>query len=292
MCKTFSNLDKRLTMSAKIRMVLQVFCCLRVMSAVSFVCGNTLSVWKTTTAIFYAASVSIAYLAFFRNSRSHILAIICATFFALEPHLLRWSATGMENSLVALAISCALLFHVIGERSGASNVTLGVILGILPGIRPEWLIFSGIYVCLTFYFRRDIAIQISVGAAAGLLAIVLLPLLLTGFALPQTASAKAIFLVQPLSLHGLSPIPLIIASGSSISALVILFSLGISKRLDHWCFATLGFVTDRPRRVPPYYQTISKCTIMRHILGMAFGRMIGFSPGCSAIGALMSGPWP
>jgi hypothetical protein len=39
-------------------------------------------------------------------------------------------------------------------------------------------------------------------------------------------------------------------------------------------------------------QTISKCTIMRHILGMAFGRMIGFSPGCSAIGALMSGPWP
>jgi hypothetical protein len=149
----------------------------------------------------------------------------------------------MENSLVALMLASTLMLHSTEEKLQSANVCLGLVLGLLPAVRPEWAIFSLIYVLLAFYYRREALVKISC-AAAGIWVVtsVLATYALTGFVVPQTASAKAIFLAQPLSVAGIAPIPAIVVSGSSVSIFVIAFCRDTSRRLQHWCIATVGFV--------------------------------------------------
>lgn len=213
------------------------------MTAVSGIFGTRIEVWKLATTIVYAAAIVLAFLAFKRTGAKAATAMICAALLGLEPHLLRWSGTGMENSLVACTLCALLLLHTAKPVGRAQNILFGLLLGLAGGVRPELFLFSGAYVGISLWTRRTGAKGMALGAVAGVLLVLGVTYILTGFALPQTSAAKAIFLAQPMRLSTLLPIPLIIASGSSVSLLVVARRIGKGGEFAHWAIAVLAYVS-------------------------------------------------
>jgi len=213
-----------------------------IMSGIALLFGNVLVVWKMASACFYAAAIGIFFWATSKNQKRLEVSALLASTLALEPHLLRWSATGMDNSLVAFVLCLGLLLHVTRTEGLRSSFAVGIFWGGLFLIRPELLLFSAAYIGLAMWSKRKEAVYMAAGALASAVTGVLLSYLATGFVVPETSSAKAIFLEQPLNWPFLRTLSLIIISGSTVSAVVALALARVSPRVAHWCVATFAFV--------------------------------------------------
>ena len=213
-----------------------------IMTCISFIFGNTIDVWKLSTSLIYGLAIALAFLSFKLLEATSFTAATCAVFLSFEPHLLRWSGTGMENSLVACTFCALLFFHVSKSDNTRQNIFFGSLLGLAAGVRPELLIFSIFYIPIALVTRRPGAKILLAAAIVTTLLVAGTNYLATGFALPQTSAAKSIFLARPFRLATLIQIPLIIASGSSISIILITKWIAKSREFTHWVSAVAAYV--------------------------------------------------
>ncbi len=174
---------------------------LAVMLGPVMVWGNTIAVWKTASWICYTAfALWMMWFAYRQAGRSPAV-VVFAVVVLMEPHLFRWSGTGMENALVAIAI-LALFLAWRAVVSGTSNgLFLGVFVGLLPFARPELVLLTLLVVfewLLLLRTREDRRQFVRATVLACVVLVVGLAILhwATGFWLPQTAVAKALTTVQ------------------------------------------------------------------------------------------------
>jgi arabinofuranosyltransferase len=214
------------------------------MAGIAFMFGNSILVWKVTSAVLLGLKASALIWFLTRFNLGVWGTVILASVGTLEPHSFRWGATGMENSLagLALVLAATTYYGFAVQPNKVLAVTLGVLLGVLPFARPEFVVLSGVlWTCLLFIGVRELSV-----ASAAMVSTVSLMTLLTyrafGALIPQTGVAKAIFLRQDLFYYGFSTSLKIVLSGS-VGCLVLLIITRIytkqMKALRMGVFATL-----------------------------------------------------
>jgi arabinofuranosyltransferase len=184
--------------------------------------GNTLAVWKGVSWFCYGVLCLWASWSILSRARHLVPAVLLVVAVLVEAHLFRWSGSGMDNALAALAILAILLAWraVLLERGGGA--AMGPLLGVLPFVRPELALLGGLLVLeWTSLARarsewRGFIRAIAVAAAVAVVMAGAM-FLTTGFLLPQTAEAKAIAWVQGSTpWYALERTTLLLATGAGV----------------------------------------------------------------------------
>lgn len=194
------------------------FLWLQVAGLFQHVVGGGVCAWKFLGAIFYGLS-AVVLSAAFGFSALMLLAVM------MDPMTLRWSSTGMENSLTLFFV--VLLFSACGSDS-KHRKWLFFMLPISLVVRPE-IFMLNMMLCLFSVIQERHRLTVFLGYLALASALFLLARGFVDFPLlPQTARAKSIFLKQDdhfyasltlLKIFGLSAILFSAAVLSGIKAL-------------------------------------------------------------------------
>lgn len=192
--------------------------------------GNTLAVWKAASWFCYGLLCWAVSHAILSRARQLLPACLIVVAILVEPHLLRWSGSGMENALAGLAIVALIVAWRAVLRDGASGAAMGPLLALAPLARPELALLAGLIVLEWASLAR------SRGQWAGLVraiavAAVLVTLTsgamfaMTGYWLPQSAAAKAIASVQLAPTYALERTSEILVTGAGVFVLAGLWLL-------------------------------------------------------------------
>jgi hypothetical protein len=209
------------------------------MTLVTSIAGNEPFVWKFTSALCYATSGILLLKIFLSFSSNLVYSIALVHMVLLEPHLFRWSSSGMENGFAALYF-CLLLTCFIQSRSNGSVTLLAALAACAPYIRPEFGLYSvaiGCFVMFAGYCKRALLKFTLVGFLTSLIAVILVHHQFGGI-VPQTAAAKAIFLKQANSFYGLTQSIKICLSGAAAAVLLIAYN-SKNEKLHPWTWISL-----------------------------------------------------
>jgi hypothetical protein len=191
------------------------------MAGTSALAGNSLAVWKATSWALYFSTCLLLWRWAARRGPLGAAGTLLLAALLVAPHLLRWSGTGMENSLAALAVAGGvLLWHdVLAGRP--RTVEAALLFGLFPFVRPELGLLATLILlewALLARARRALRTWALVIAGAAGVAVVMASIMfvMTGFWLPQTGVAKALAARQASSTYGLTQTALVVASGAGL----------------------------------------------------------------------------
>lgn len=197
--------------------------------------GNTLAVWKGVSWICYGVLCVWTCWSILGRARHLAPAVLIALAILVEPHLFRWSGSGMENALAGISILAVLLTwrSVFLERG--SGAAMGPLLGVLPFVRPELALLGALLTLewgILARARGEWAGLIRAMAVAAVLAALIAGamFLATGYWVPQTAAAKAIASVQNQTpWYALERTALIVVTGAGVLVPAGLWLLGFPR---------------------------------------------------------------
>lgn len=204
--------------------------------------GNKIEIWKLTACFFGVLKAIILFL-FFSSLNLNIIKSSFLTFFSfLEPHSFRWLSSGMENSISIFFLTLtAIIYYKCNQSEVQSKIyyyVLGLVIGIIPFLRPEFALFSiGIIIYYIFNLRSKIVI-ILIPAFLTVLFFTALTYLLTGFLIPQTAEAKAIGLFNG-HIYAFKQTLKIIISGTLGSAILLFLLRNKKLKSSSWNLITI-----------------------------------------------------
>jgi hypothetical protein len=213
------------------------------MAGIARISGNTLGVYKAvSTALFALACALFAAMLRLRGWPT-AAAVAGAAVLALEPHTLRWAASGMENGLACLClVAAALCFTAPKPAQASGTLSGGALAGLLPFARPELALISFGSLSSAFVLTGARAWRFALGAAFAGLALAASMWTAFGTLIPQTAAAKALFLHQSDPWYALKQSMKILLSGASPCLLLLLAARPASPAVRHWRLVTLAAV--------------------------------------------------
>jgi hypothetical protein len=186
------------------------------MTPVAAVFGNSIETWKIASWCCYALLVGAVLVLAARSEGRYAVPLAAAV--VLEPHLVRWSGTGMENALAAIAVLGVLLAWQQLLKRDRGHLWFGAMAGTLPLVRPELALLGGILMLewlIRSHRERRYAPFISGAAVAVVVGLIGAAIMyqLTGFVVPQTGMAKALAAEQTRSFYAVRQASMIVASG-------------------------------------------------------------------------------
>ena len=206
------------------------------MAGIARVAGNTLLVYKAVSTLLFAVACALLAVACRRRALPAGAALGLAAVLALEPHTLRWAASGMENGLAVLALVAVALCFTAPRATPAAGVSAGL----LPFVRPELGLYSSGAVFLAFLRRKRRAWLFAAVAAMTGLALAAAVYAAFGALLPQTATAKALFLRQQVSGYAVVQSMKILLSGALPGLVLLVAGLrSASPPVRAWGLLTL-----------------------------------------------------
>ena len=202
--------------------------------------GNEIEIWKLTSCFFGVLKSLIVFL-FLSSLNLNLIKSFFFTFFSfLEPHTFRWLSSGMENSVSIFFLTLtAIIYYKCNQTESNSNlILLGLVIGILPFLRPELALFSLGIIIFYVFNKRNKSFLILLSAFLSVLFFSTLTYLITGFLIPQTAEAKAIGLFNG-HIYAFTQTLKIIISGT-LGAIILLFLLRNYKlKSSSWNWITI-----------------------------------------------------
>jgi hypothetical protein len=150
-----------------------------------------------SVSIFLLSIVGFFFVSY-QLTRSLFFALLCTMIFASDPWLLKWGGSAMEASLPTLMVVLVTAFILRSDL--ISNMILtSFILGIATLVRPEFLLFSLIFVLLQFVAIANLREKLARLTLAVIIYImVLIPWLVFSFnnfgtLIPNTFFAKTLY---------------------------------------------------------------------------------------------------
>jgi len=201
------------------------------MVPVSWLGGNSLYVWKVWGSLLVGIAAGLLLIIMQLKKIYGILALLLMSLILTEPHNLRWYSSGMENSLVLLALVGMWLLWELSQHTQSSPgkqaallANFGMLNACLAFIRPELGILAGLIagVSLLTIPSSRMKLFFGLGYVVTLLGAVAITWHTFGALLPQTAEAKALFLKHADPWYGLFKTIQLMVSGSGGAMALIL----------------------------------------------------------------------